>query len=309
MIEARNKCYLCGEKMLEILKGFSWLFKCQNCGLVYNPALIIDPWKVSQHFYNDMNVKYRKKIQSVLLKISRIRWNWLIKRLKAISGNLLEVGCGTGEFLRIAKMAGWEVSGLELSSSFRTAALNWYNIELQGAELGQAEFVGNNFDVVALIHVFEHLPDPLEFLNQVSRILKPGGWLFIIVPNLSSWTDNLFGKYNPTLIKMDHYFHYSPSTLRNVISRSFFDVVDVATLEPSHHIWTSLYGFLASKIGISHNLPALVDKNKSVSLGSNIRTNIPYLLGSLSSVFLYPFRFWLEKTNRGHEIYMLCRRR
>jgi 2-polyprenyl-3-methyl-5-hydroxy-6-metoxy-1,4-benzoquinol methylase len=304
-----NKCYLCGEKRLEILKGYSWLVECQNCGLVYNPVLVNDPREVSQHFYDDVNVEFRKKIQSVLLKISRNRWNWLDKRVKANTGYLLEVGCGTGEFLDIARLAGWEVYGLELSKSFRTAALNWYNLELQGDELAQAGFKENSFDSVVLFHVFEHLQDPSEFLSQVSHVLKPGGWLFAIVPNNSGWTDNLFGKSNPTLIKKDHFFHYNPTTLQEIVSSNLFEIVEVTTYEPSHHFWTSIYGFLSLKLKPSRNGPTLPDKRQVASRTSNAISNLPYWLGSLSSVCFYPFRFWLQKVDRGHEIYLLCRRK
>jgi 2-polyprenyl-3-methyl-5-hydroxy-6-metoxy-1,4-benzoquinol methylase len=309
MTETEKKCYLCGETGTATLQEFSWLVKCENCGLIYNPNLKIDPRMVSQNFYSDENVKHRKRIQSSLLKSSRIRWNWLKKRIHINSGHLLEVGCGTGEFLRTAKMAGWTVSGLELSSSFRTAALNWYNLELVSEELSEADFAENIFDIVAMNHVFEHLPDPIDFLVQISRILRPGGWLFIIVPNLSSWTDKLFGKSNPTLIKKDHYFHYNPSTLMNVVSRSLFDIGEVVTHEPPHHIWTSLYGFLGLKMRELHKSSTMVEKNQGSAPGSKIRSNFPYWIGSITSVLLFPFRFWLEKTNQGHEIYLLCRRR
>lgn len=309
MANPNNRCFLCGEKRLEVVKGYSWLVECHNCGLVYNPELKNDPWEVSQLFYDDVNMEYRKKIQSVLLKISHYRWNWLIQRMGADTGSLLEVGCGTGEFLTTARLAGWEVCGLELSKSFRSAALSWYDLELQGTELGQAGFGVNSFDAVILFHVFEHLQDPFEFLSQVSHILKSGGCLFMIVPNLSSWTDNLFGKSNPTLIKKDHYFHYSPATLQKMVSQNSFDIVEVVTHEPSHHLWTSIYGFLALRIKPLRRVSNQADKSQGASSTSKTISILPYHLGSLSSICLFPFRFWLQKTNRGHEIYFLCRRR
>ncbi len=309
MIEMKNVCYLCGEKRLVGFKGFSWLVECRNCGLVYNPALSIDSREVSHRFYGDVNVEHRRKIRSVLLRIARIRWQWLTKRLPAFAGYLLEIGCGTGEFLKTAMASGWDVSGLELSENFRGAAKDWYGLELQGDELAQAGFADNSFDIVTLLHVFEHLPNPLEFTNQISRILKPDGWLFIVVPNLSSWTDNLFRDSNPTLTKMDHFFHYTPDTLRRIFSQSSFDVVDVVTQEPSHHIWSSLYGFWGSRKRASGNLSSVVEKGSVAMLAGKIKSNTPYWIGTLSSIFLYPLRFWLQKINRGHEIYLLCRKK
>jgi 2-polyprenyl-3-methyl-5-hydroxy-6-metoxy-1,4-benzoquinol methylase len=307
MTKTVTACYLCNEKSLDPLRDFPWLVSCQNCGMVFNPNLSIDARQVSDQFYDELNMEHRRKIKSVLLKTARIRWQWLQKRVSLPTGRLLEIGCGTGEFLAIARDVGWAVEGLELSKSFREAAKTWYDLDLKGEEVFQSEFSEPIFDVVALLHVFEHLPNPLDFLDRVFQLIKPGGWLFIVVPNLSSWTDSLFGKSSPILLKRDHFFHYNHNTLQRMIARSDFTTTDIVTLEPQHHIWTSLYGYLASRVK-----PAkLTDGQKDQSPGSvtsKIKSNLPYWAGAITSGLLFPLRSWLRKNNRGHEIFLLCRR-
>jgi 2-polyprenyl-3-methyl-5-hydroxy-6-metoxy-1,4-benzoquinol methylase len=309
MIKSSGICYLCHEGSLDTIQDFPWLVKCRSCGLVFNPDLSINSREVSDRFYDQLNMEHRRRIKSVLLNVANVRWRWLQKRLELQNGHILEIGCGTGEFLVVAKRKGWRVEGLELSEKFREAAKTWYALELKGEELSQANYPAETFDVVALLHVFEHLPNPLEFLTQIVKLVKPGGWLFIVVPNLSSWTDSLFGKSSPTLIKMDHFFHYDDSTLQKMIARSDFILAEIATLEPSHHLWTSLYGFLASKRKSQLTGFAKVEKQKEVSLAGKIKSNLPYWMGTLTSGLLLPLRLWLRKNNRGHEIYFLCRRR
>ncbi|MEW6400371.1 MAG: class I SAM-dependent methyltransferase [Chloroflexota bacterium] len=309
MSDYSKACYLCDRTGLERLPKFPWLVKCSACGLVYNPALSFDAKDVSQQFYDELNMAHRKKIQSVLLSTSRSRWKWLHGQLSVDPGTLLEIGCGTGEFLVMAQRDGWKVEGLELSDSFRLAAKDWYGLSLKNKELEQANIAPDSFNAVVLLHVFEHLPNPLEFLAQASRVLKQEGWLFIIVPNLASWTDDLFGKSNPTLIKKDHFFHYNCSTLRETISKSDFEVVELTTYEPPHHIWTSLYWYLSMRRKASRRQGLQGKPGGSPSLLGWFRSNLPYWAGTLASLFLWPLRFGLQKNNRGHEIYLLCRRR
>jgi 2-polyprenyl-3-methyl-5-hydroxy-6-metoxy-1,4-benzoquinol methylase len=307
MTNSTGICYLCREKNLETFPGFTWLVQCHSCGIVFNPDFSINPREVSAHFYDELNVAHRKTIKSVLQNVARARWRWLQRRINLRKGQLLEIGCGTGEFIVKAQAGGWKATGLELSEKFRAAAKEWYNLELQGEELFKAGYPSATFDMVVLLHVFEHLPKPLEFLAQVSAILKPGGWLFIIVPNLASWTDSLFGHSSPVLSKRDHFFHYNPKTLEDVVTLAEFIPVEIATLEPAHHLWTSLYGLLSEARKTRFNRLRSTEKG-SGNLSGKIKSKLPYWVGSLTSGLLFPWRLWLQKRNQGHEIYLLCRR-
>lgn len=309
MTDWSNICYLCANKGFERLQKFPWLVKCLTCGLVYNPNLSIDAKDVSQSFYDEVNMEHRKKIQSVLLNVSKRRWRWLTQRWSIKSGALLEIGSGTGEFLVVARRDGWKADGLELSDSFRQAAKDWYDLDLKNNELEHAKIASGSLDAVALLHVFEHLPNPREFLAETTRVINKDGWLFMIVPNLASWTDNLFGHLNPTLTKKDHFFHYNHSTLEMIILQSDFEVVEIATYEPPHHVWTSLFWYLAMSRKALNYQSSAEKRRRSLSRFRKLRSNLPYMLGAISSLILLPLRLWLDKTYRGHELYLLCRKR
>jgi 2-polyprenyl-3-methyl-5-hydroxy-6-metoxy-1,4-benzoquinol methylase len=308
MINISRECYLCKEKGVEIVPAFPWLVICPSCGIVYNPDQSVDLREVANQFYDDANMVHRGKIQNILLSVAKERWQWLQKRIPLRNGRLLEVGCGTGEFLVMARDAGWQIDGVELSEIFRETASQWYRLELHGKELPQDSYPEATFDLIAMLHVFEHIPDPSRFLQHIHDLLKPGGWLFIIVPNLSSWTDSLFGTSSPTLTKRDHFFHYTENTLKRVAEKSNFNVLYVMTLEPAHHFWTSLYGYLSSLSKKNLDKTGIQNTGKGFSRVSQIKSNIPYWIGSVTSIFLYPLRLLINRNGKGHEIYLVCRR-
>lgn len=101
------------------------------------------------------------------------------------NGLLLDVGCGNGSFLCIAREIGWQVHGLDMDPKAVAAArLSGLDVQCGSIELLSHEV--KNYDVITLSHVIEHVHDPLDLLSQLYRLLKPGGVLWIETPNLES---------------------------------------------------------------------------------------------------------------------------
>lgn len=148
------------------------------------------------------------------------------------SGSLLDVGAGDGNFLDVAKLAGFTTSGTEISATGADYAGKRGHRLLLG-QLGDIDFKDLRFDVVTLWHVLEHLPNPGEALDIVHRILKPGGLCVIAVPN----EENQLFRYrlgrtrgpNPLgpLIwaKEIHLTHFQPSTIRSAFRQHGFSVL------------------------------------------------------------------------------------
>lgn len=137
-------------------------------------------------------------------------------------GRLLDVGCADGHFLRRARDAGWEVAGLEASEAAGRAARERHDLEVVTALLGEDPLPDASFDLVTMWDVFEHLPDPRGALARIRVLLRPGGTVFLRVPNLPYlrlkhriWT-GLLGR-EKCFIPRVHFYNYSRATLEGLL--------------------------------------------------------------------------------------------
>ena len=89
-------------------------------------------------------------------------------------------------FLDEAKQQGWKVTGSDLSSWSGDYAKNNFGIHVDKGDFTQMNYPEHHFDVIVMLDVIEHLENPLEALQSVERILKPGGALYLSTPNINS---------------------------------------------------------------------------------------------------------------------------
>lgn len=105
-------------------------------------------------------------------------------------GTLLDVGCGSGELLAVAKQLGWDAQGIELDpKAVRTARLFGHKVTEGTYDL--LEHYKDEFDCVICSHVLEHIHEPLELLKLLSKVLKSGGTLLLAVPNSKSFVRSI----------------------------------------------------------------------------------------------------------------------
>jgi len=143
--------------------------------------------------------------------------NWkrrLIARLQP-RGALLDVGCGTGEFLAVMRAAGWQVAGLERDAN----AANWGRQHLQlEIHIGSvSDLPPGQYDVITLWHVLEHLYSPYDALQRLCHHLKEQGVLIIAVPNLASVDASLYGADWVALDTPRHLNHFTSETLVRLV--------------------------------------------------------------------------------------------
>ena len=106
-------------------------------------------------------------------------------------GRLLDVGCGSGETLRTMRDLGWEVEGLD-PDPLAVRSGQALGLTVQRGTLTECSYSPNRFDAITMVHVIEHLHDPLSHLQQAYRLLKKGGLLVVITPNVASLGHRLF---------------------------------------------------------------------------------------------------------------------
>lgn len=175
------------------LPGEFPLVRCTICGLLYlNPR---PTWETLQKYYP---AHYGSFAQ---LDTSRYPWDGIRRRCKTVlfyqkSGRLLDVGCGTGIFLKeIRRIGKWELYGIEPVSIPAQIARERFNLNIIQRSLLESCLPSEFFDVVTWWDTLEHVPNPSACLRETFRILKPGGWLFIQTPDPNSWEARLFGPH------------------------------------------------------------------------------------------------------------------
>jgi SAM-dependent methyltransferase len=108
----------------------------------------------------------------------------LLERLpRRPPGRLLDVGCGAGHLLALARDAGWDVAGVEPSAAACAIARREYGLQVEAAPVETADLPGAAFDVVTMVNVLDQAPDPVRLLEATRRLLRPGGLMMARVPN------------------------------------------------------------------------------------------------------------------------------
>jgi SAM-dependent methyltransferase len=151
-----------------------------------------------------------------------------MERLRGGPGRLLDVGCGIGTEVRIARERGWQATGIELAEgSLRIAREQ--GLDVVGEPLGQAAFPPTSFDVVTVNHALEHIPAVRPMLDEVRRVLRPDGILFVAVPNLAAWQHRTRLDRLGLAFSADHFLFFTPATLRRLLADAGFAVLELTT--------------------------------------------------------------------------------
>jgi 2-polyprenyl-3-methyl-5-hydroxy-6-metoxy-1,4-benzoquinol methylase len=154
-----------------------------------------------------------------------------IHQVIAPPGKFLEAGCGTGEFLRIAREAGWDVKGIELSPGLcRIARGKVGDDTVHEGAVESAEFPSGSFDCIIALDLVEHIPEPLEPLHRFYTWLRPGGILVVQTPNAGSLRRYLTGRGWNLLAPDRHVLFHTPDSLCLALQATGFDPLSVTTI-------------------------------------------------------------------------------
>jgi SAM-dependent methyltransferase len=227
-VPTRNvACPLCGSAEhapLFTKHGFSFV-RCEECGLVFvNPQLdeeaVLEEYRTAatNDLWFDVLTSERQQ------ELDRAKFGEVLDLLGPYRGSLLDVGCSIGLFLHLAAERGWEGIGLEPAPRAREHAREVYGLNVRPEPLDEAGFPEGSFDAVALLSVLEHTTHPVELLGECARVLRPGGALYVIVPNVESLACRVLGAEARTFDGRNHLVYFSAATLADALGRAGFRV-------------------------------------------------------------------------------------
>jgi 2-polyprenyl-3-methyl-5-hydroxy-6-metoxy-1,4-benzoquinol methylase len=150
---------------------------------------------------------------------------------------LLDVGCGNGDFLDFAHRAGWRVVGVELDSkAAETARSRGLDVRLGGVDVLDTE--KERFDGITLSHIIEHVHDPLEVLHTCHHLLKPGGWIWLETPNLEAQGHMRYGTSWRGLEPPRHLILFTCASLTHALREAGFQSIQIQSYRPQcKHLW------------------------------------------------------------------------
>jgi 2-polyprenyl-3-methyl-5-hydroxy-6-metoxy-1,4-benzoquinol methylase len=129
-------------------------------------------------------------------------------------GSVLDIGCGTGEFLYEMQRRGWRTTGVEKDPGAVSFARKRYGLSVHDVELAACGFADHSFDVVTMWHVLEHMRAPMAVLREIGRVLKHDGRLIVALPNIGSKDAGYYLAHWVALDTPRHVSHFTRSTLK-----------------------------------------------------------------------------------------------
>ena len=170
------------------------IVECGSCTLRFTQS-VPDQAAIGAYYQSDSYISHNDTekglINKLYIKARNYTLSWKMKLLDKSAGNqefkrkLLDIGAGTGAFLDKAQHSGWEVTGLEPDEGARKNCFDKYGIQCELSE-NLFRLPSQKYDAVTMWHVLEHVHQLHEYIDQIKRVLKPGGVALIALPNYTS---------------------------------------------------------------------------------------------------------------------------
>ncbi len=231
MIHLKN-CPVCGSKnIIHYIdtKDFFYshdnfsLFKCNSCQLIFtNPypeeTNLSEYYKTEKYLsHNTQSINPITFLYKVVRKIN-IREKYAIVESFKKEGNIIDIGCGTGELLNWFKKNNWKTIGVEPNDHARSIAQNIYHLDVKNIDYLKKK-TSKRFEVITMWHVLEHVPNVKERINSIKNLLADDGIVIIAVPNIVSFDALFYKEYWAGLDVPRHLYHFSSQSLKTLFEQ------------------------------------------------------------------------------------------
>jgi SAM-dependent methyltransferase len=242
-------CCACGEEGLnEVGRVGEWhIGRCPSCALVrVNPVPFFEPSPEFSEMSREFQyTRFQHAVTDEVFRhdLEQFR-NQSAVALHLSEGvrssrRFLDVGCGYGGTVQAAAQTGWDAVGIDIDPALVASGRERFGVDLRCGTLPDPRLEEGRFGFIRMRDVIEHLPNPLEVLIEVRRLLAPGGVLLVATPNegsLPTWVRDVVGVRREVVATVNppHHLHgFSPSTLRRVLLRAGLHPLEIGTVTPT----------------------------------------------------------------------------
>jgi len=232
MIHYRT-CPVCdSEKIQRILTAIDYtvshqefeIWQCAHCSLRFTQD-IPSAEQIGKYYQSEEYISHSETSKGLVnwlyLKVRKFTLTGKRKIIESETGikngTILDVGAGTGAFLHHMKSSGWAVQGVEPDAKAIQRAASQYHLQLQPAE-SLFQLPQSAFDAITLWHVLEHVHELHNYVSELKNLLKPGGKLFIAVPNYTSLDAHHYQEHWAAYDVPRHLYHFSPAAMQQLMS-------------------------------------------------------------------------------------------
>ncbi|MEE9465151.1 MAG: class I SAM-dependent methyltransferase [Candidatus Neomarinimicrobiota bacterium] len=294
---AVNECPVCGGKQLRpvfavhdhLATGEAFnLAECTDCETRFiNPAP--DEAEMERYYQSGDYVSHSETHRGVINTIYGFvqplmlrRKRRLVEHWSGLTGaRLLDVGCGSGAFLNTMHQGGWDVTGMDTSATVREAVRRRFGHQVLTTDRF-FNLKDNSFEVITLWHVLEHIHQLERYLNHLRALLRPGGTIFIAMPNYDSLDGQSYQSMWAAYDAPRHLYHFTPRSMARLLERFTLKITArlrlpldsfYVSLLSEKHLQTGGRSFRGWWFGLKSYLNALNTPDKSSSLIYICRTD------------------------------------
>lgn len=286
-MEILDCCPICGHKeSMHFLmcidytvskKNFD-IVSCKSCGFYFtNPRP--EAKDIGRYYQSEDYISHSNSKKGLFNKLYQMVRNYTIaQKLSLINkhvsrGTILDIGCGTGEFLNYCKQKNWETFGIEPGLEARNFAEKNYKLTV-GTEEQIKEIADNSKDVITMWHVLEHVHQLNDRVMELKRIIKPNGVVIIAVPNCSSYDAIYYKEHWAAYDLPRHLYHFTPKNIIELFQKHGFKNIEIHPMKFDSFYVSMLsekykngkINYLSSILmGLKSNLSAATKKNHSYS--------------------------------------------